>query len=383
MLEMFFANGGNDCFIISVGNYSTNDVNNEDMLAGLELLNNEDLPTLILFPDAHSSLNSEDPSELHRAALAQCADRKDRFLICDVEEVNNSNSESAEMFRNSIGSENLKFGAAYFPSLITVLKYKYSEDKIKVSLNDSNISLRQNNSVLVLRHTEESILADASKSDLSLYHVETGKYRIQYQEIKSIINSQNIELPPSAAMAGLYNNVDSTQGVWRAPANISLNYVISPKIEISNSQQEILNVDITGISINAIRKFSGRGVRPWGARTMAGNDNEWRYVSVRRFALMLEKSIKKAISAFTLEPNDPNTWIKVRTMTENYLSSLWREGALKGSNPEQAFFIKIGVGQTMSYQDVAEGNMNVEIGIATVRPAEFIVLKLTQKMENN
>ena len=184
-------------------------------------------------------------------------------------------------------------------------------------------------------------------------------------------------------MAGLYNNVDSTQGVWRAPANISLNYVISPKIEISNSQQEILNVDITGISINAIRKFSGRGVRPWGARTMAGNDNEWRYVSVRRFALMLEKSIKKAISAFTLEPNDPNTWIKVRTMTENYLSSLWREGALKGSNPEQAFFIKIGVGQTMSYQDVAEGNMNVEIGIATVRPAEFIVLKLTQKMENN
>jgi len=251
MLEMFFANGGGDCFIISVGHYSDDrySVKNDEMQDGLALLNHEDLPTLILFPDATSSKNRDDPTDLYKAALAQCAARKDRFLICDVEEIDNDISRSAEEFRTSMGTNNLEFGAAYFPSLQTSLNYNYSEDKIQVKL-------KENDKTLVLKHTEESISEDSDKTEESLYHAENGIYRDSYQEINNIIHAKKLELPPSAAIAGVYANVDATRGVWKAPANVSLNMVQAPKLEIDDNAQENLNVSSTGKSINAIRSFS-------------------------------------------------------------------------------------------------------------------------------
>src|SRR5690606_17988716 len=142
-----------------------------------------------------------------------------------------------------------------------------------------------------------------------------------------------------------------------------------------------LNVHTTGKSINAIRSFTGKGILVWGARTLAGNDNEWRYVPVRRFFNMAEESIKKATEQFVFEPNDANTWVRVRAMIENFLILQWRAGALAGAKPEQAFYVRIGLGQTMSAIDVLEGRMNVEIGMAVVRPAEFIILKFSHKMQ--
>jgi phage tail sheath protein FI len=148
--------------------------------------------------------------------------------------------------------------------------------------------------------------------------------------------------------------------------------------------QEDLNVDPgSGKSINAIRSFTGKGTLVWGARTLAGNDNEWRYVSVRRFFNMVEESSKKATAQFVFEPNDANTWVKVRAMIENYLTILWRQGALAGAKPEQAFFVKVGIGQTMTAQDILEGRMIVEIGMAAVRPAEFIILRFMHKMQES
>ena len=383
MLEMFFANGGGDCFIISVGNYDDeeNSVKNEAMKDGLNLLNKEDLPTLILFPDATSSKNSGDASELYKAALAQCAERKDRFLICDVEqseEKTNIVSKSAEDFRYSIGTNDLKFGAAYFPSLQTTLTYTYAEEDITVYLKGTK---------LVLRHRKETIKEDpdpikiAEVKATSLYHKDNGAYKDRYREIKRIINSIKLELPPSAAVAGVYVRVDSTRGVWKAPANVSLNMVKAPKLKIDDKEQADLNVSSTGKSINAIRSFEGKGILVWGARTMDGNNNEWRYISVRRFFNMAEKSIKNALECFIFEPNDANTWMKVKTLIENYLTTLWRAGALTGAKPEQAFFVKVGLGHTMTPQDVLEGNMIVEMGMAVIRPAEFIILKFFLKMK--
>jgi phage tail sheath protein FI len=188
-------------------------------------------------------------------------------------------------------------------------------------------------------------------------------------------------IPPSGTMVGVYAMVDRTRGVWKAPANVSLNAVIGPSVKIDNREQEDLNVHTTGKSINAIRSFTGKGTLVWGARTLAGNDNEWRYIPVRRFFIMVEESVKKASEPFVFEPNDAKTWTKVKTMIENFLTLQWRGGALQGAKPEDAFFVHIGLGETMSQDDVLNGKMIVEIGMAVVRPAEFIILRFSHKMQ--
>ncbi len=191
-------------------------------------------------------------------------------------------------------------------------------------------------------------------------------------------------LPPSAAMAGIYTFVDATIGVWKAPANVSLSSVNAPHVIINAKEQEGLNVDPNaGKSINAIRNFTGKGILAWGARTLAGNDNEWRYVPVRRFFNFAEESIKKATEQFVFEPNDANTWVRVKAMIENFLVLQWRAGALAGAKPDQAFFVKVGLGETMTSIDILEGRMIVEIGMAVVRPAEFIILRFSHKMQES
>jgi phage tail sheath protein FI len=121
----------------------------------------------------------------------------------------------------------------------------------------------------------------------------------------------------------------------------------------------------------------------WGARTLSGNDNEWRYVPVRRFFIYAEESIKKACDTFVFEGNDASTWVKVRAMIENWLTLQWRAGALAGAKPEDAFYVHIGLGQTMTAVDILEGRMVVEIGLAVVRPAEFIILRFSHKMQES
>ena len=111
--------------------------------------------------------------------------------------------------------------------------------------------------------------------------------------------------------------------------------------------------------------------------------NEWRYVPVRRFFNMVEESVKKATERFVFEPNDANTWVRVKAMIENYLTQQWRDGALAGATPEEAFYVSIGLGETMSAQEILEGKMNIEIGMAAVRPAEFIVLKFSHKLQES
>jgi hypothetical protein len=189
--------------------------------------------------------------------------------------------------------------------------------------------------------------------------------------------------PPSGAVAGVYAAVDRMRGVWKAPANVSLADISGVAVKINDQAQEDLNVTSTGKSINAIRTFTGKGSLIWGARTLAGNDNEWRYVPVRRFFNMAEESIKKATEAFVFEPNDRGTWVRVRAMVENFLTVQWRQGALAGAVPQQAFFVKVGLGETMTAQDILEGRMIVEVGMAVVRPAEFIVLRFAHKMQTS
>jgi len=205
--------------------------------------------------------------------------------------------------------------------------------------------------------------------------------------LQNIVNEILKELskaPTAGPISGVYAMVDSQRGVWKAPANVSLSSVARPCIKIDDRQQEDLNVDVlSGKSVNAIRTFTGKGTLVWGARTLAGNDNEWRYISVRRFFNMVEESVRNATGWAVFEPNDASTWIRVKAMIENYLTNLWKAGAMAGASSDQAFFVNIGLGTTMSAVDILEGRMNIEIGMAVVRPAEFIVLKFSHKLQES
>jgi len=205
-----------------------------------------------------------------------------------------------------------------------------------------------------------------------------------YNNILSVLNTKATLLPPSGAIAGIYASVDNDRGVWKAPANVSINSVNGLSEFINDAIQENMNIDPNaGKSINALRSFTGKGIIVWGARTLAGNDNEWRYVPVRRFFNFVEESCKKSTSWAVFEPNDANTWAKIRGQIDNFLNNLWREGALAGAKPEQAYYVNVGLGLTMTAQDILNGYMYIEIGMAAVRPAEFVVLRFSHKLQES
>lgn len=205
-----------------------------------------------------------------------------------------------------------------------------------------------------------------------------------YNSIKSALDKERIILPTSPAIAGVYAYVDNTTGVWKAPANVSLASVIEPIVKLNTADQEDFNIDVNaGKSVNVIRAFTGKGVVVWGARTLMGNDNEWRYINVRRLFNFVEESVQKSTAFAVFEPNTAITWLKVRAMIESFLEDLWRAGGLAGETKENAYFVNVGLGTSMTEQDILEGRMNVEIGMAAVRPAEFIILKFSHKMQES
>lgn len=213
------------------------------------------------------------------------------------------------------------------------------------------------------------------------YHAALLESAPPLRNIITATTRQETVVPPSGAIAGLYASVDALQGVHTAPANRSLGGgIIAPVEKITDAEQETLNVHESGKSINAIRSFVNRGVLVWGARTLDGNSNEWRYVNVRRFFMMVEESAKKASARFVFSRNTRSTWVRVKAMLENFLRTQFEAGALMGSVPEEAFFVKVGVPDTMSEIDRLEGRMIVEIGLAVARPAEFIVLRFSHHL---
>jgi phage tail sheath protein FI len=190
-------------------------------------------------------------------------------------------------------------------------------------------------------------------------------------------------LPPSAAMAGIYTAVDNSRGVWKAPANTSIASVVSPSVKLTHDDQEDLNLTVTGKSVNAIRSFIGQGTIVWGARTLDGNSQDWRYINVRRTLIFIEQSVKYAAKAYVYEPNTANSWVLIKSMISSFLNDLWKAGGLVGASPEQAYQVEIGLGTTMTPNDILDGVMKISVKVAISRPAEFIVITFQQKMQES
>ncbi len=379
-MQLFFANGGGPCYVVSIGNLSAAFAT-ALFTGAITALEGQDEPTLLVFPDACLGTNAQH-GDIVDAALAHCNKMQDRFTIIDVRNAvpgeTDDNADVTTNFRGEVTSDlaQVKYGAAYFPFLRTSLPFFTSDGQVRVNSHTVN-SVAADGTV---SSAAGSIGANTAIDDSSV----KGQQNAVYNAVRQFIVNATVTLPPSGGVAGVYARVDATRGVWKAPANVSLSNVNGPAITVTNDLNDGLNIDVTaGKSVNAIRAFTGKGTLVWGARTLAGNDNENRYVPVRRFLIFAEESIKKAITYFVFEPNDANTWNKVRTMIENFLILQWRDGALAGAKPDEAFYVAVGLNKTMSAQDILDGYLIVEIGLAIVRPAEFIVLRFVQKLQES
>ncbi|HTE13210.1 MAG TPA: phage tail sheath C-terminal domain-containing protein [Chitinophagaceae bacterium] len=367
-LRHYFDNAGGPCYIVSTGATTAAAIADTDLLAAVDTLEAYDEPTLYVFPEAQNITDESKFYALFAHAIDSCAKLQDRFTIVDIYAQAANTNTTISNFRNVLPhttgfnkNNNLNYAAAYYPNLKTTYEYQYIDGDVQVNLTKNGGPAT--NPLLDSLLTTDSVV---------------------YYAAKNAVKKLGPILPPSPAIVGVYANTDANRGVWKAPANVSINSIYDVTDFVTDEEQGTMNIDAgSGKSVNAIRPFNGKGILVWGARTLDGNSSEWRYVSVRRLFIMVEESTKKATMQFVFEPNDANTWTKIRAMIENYLTLLWREGALAGAKPEHAFFVKCGLGQTMTAQDILDGRLIVEIGMAAVRPAEFIILRFMHKLQES
>jgi phage tail sheath protein FI len=210
-----------------------------------------------------------------------------------------------------------------------------------------------------------SILAHRSTYDTS--------YAAYYAPWVAVtVGDNTLYLPPSGYAAGIYARVDNARGVWKAPANEVVQNVTGLKTNFTTGEQDLLNPR----GVNAIRRFEGQGIRVWGARTLS-SDPSVKYINVRRFLIFLEASIYRGTQWAVFEPNTPDTWGRVQDSVGAFLNTQWREGALFGRKPDLAYFVRCDE-TTMTADDVQNGRLICTIGVAIVRPAEFVIFRIEQ-----
>jgi Bacteriophage tail sheath protein len=395
-IRLFYENGGGACYIVSVGAYegkSTLAIDKDDLLGatsaegGLKRLIKEQEPTIVVVPDA-VALPYDQCYLVYQAVLEHCAKMQSRVAILDVhdgfQERNTSMGQQGDIidtFRNNTGAAYLNYGAAYYPWLETTIAQK---SEVTIANLGREIDLKS----LLPEPAAVALLLDYPSSESPLteeqrqqLHVNLIATSATYSNLMDALGKAMNLLPPSGAMAGIYTAVDTTRGVWKAPANIGVSGVIKPAVNITQEEQEDLNTHPSGKSINAIRTFPGMGTLVWGARTLDGNSLDWRYINVRRTMIMLEQSIKLALRSYVFEPNDAKTWGTVKSMIENFLREKWQQGALAGAVPEDAFSVLVGLGSTMTSLDILEGRMQVTVKLAILSPAEYMEVTFEQQMQ--
>jgi len=405
-IRLFFLNGGASAYVCSVGFMPAPpaspkplqsgaplvnlNVSVGDLETGLEAVKKLSDPTMLVVPDA-TLLSQDDNAQLMQEMLAQAAYTQSRVAILDVPGGLAPDPElwqnDITQFRTSVGTNGVDYGLAYYPFLETSVSsvgHVTYDNLGGVKALSSVLSDAQQPSVAaVLGNIQKPPPAPNTptpKQSNQALLIASTDYAALYTVLLEKVNL----LPPCGAIAGVLTAVDNARGVWKAPANVSIDAAVKPTLHITDDSQASLNVDaVSGKSVNAIRLFTGKGVLVWGARTLDGNSEDWRYVNVRRTAIMIEQSLRLASAAYVFEPNDANTWTTVAAMFENFLSDLWKQGALAGSKPSDAFQVAVGLGKTMTAEDIANGIMRIAVNVAITHPAEFIVITFSQMMQKS
>ena len=402
-MRIFFDNGGGPCWIVSVGSYETERPGKGQFSDAIwSALAAEPEPTMVVVPDA-VALGKPDCTAISERMMRECAALQSRVAILEI--WNGDDPEIAKVisgpdgFRNTVElGDQPSFGMAYYPWLNTTLTVAEEVDFTNLS-DDSRKTLKTEIDAEQTHPAEAANMAAAEQDILDIVarltkppsedhpasetHEALMAVSPHYvQAMRGVLRAINV-LPPSGAMAGVIARIDNSVGVFEAPANTGIASVASPCVQISSEQQEDLNVPLDGKAVNAIRTFEGRGVLVWGAPTLDGNSQDFRYINVRRTLIMLEQSIFYAVQAYVFSPNDAGTWQTVQTMIANFLDGQWKQGALAGATPADAYDVSVGLGSTMTASDILDGYMRVTVRVAISRPAEFIVITFQQKMQTS
>jgi len=449
---LFFANGGGDCYVVSVGSYWENQFpasrphpipdhwsagsiavgdpstpGDAGLLVGLTGAGHTVGPTMIVIPEA-CQLNQSDYSTVVVEMLTQASALKDRLAILDLPGCMSAGTLNDLLTCQTNLSKAIapqasgfSYAVAYAPALSTSVVA--IEDILFTSLlatgsGDNSII----NNILTTQAAQlygdrqlatiQGAIASAfplegrfGAENSAQYSVDASGYAgpsadtsaalLQWQtsldyslldalpiysKIKQLIAKSMNVAPPSGMLAGIWAESDMQSGVWNAPANLALMSVDAPLYNMSDDQQSGFNVPANGQAINVLRAQPGRGTVVWGARTLDGNSNDYRYVHVRRTLIYVEQSLKAVLRSYAFAANDALTWENVKASISSFLTGLWRQGGLVGAS--DAFAVSCGLGTTMTSQDILDGYMIVAVRFQMIRPAEFMELTFVQAMES-
>jgi uncharacterized protein len=454
-MRLFYANGGGPCYVIACGAFETDGnptpISADDFEAALAVCESFVGPTIVAIPDAVQIADKNQFNNVTARMLRSCAKTGDRMALLDVWGANTLQPRDdwkpvIEDFRSGIASqvppEMWRFGAAYFPPLVTSVVSPSEIDISNLANDDTRKATLQTALLEVLTaaypappappkpagtettstgsgdpppqptgggSTAVAALSDKGQTIYTSYvetigtsvavllkpadanSVATGITHKQltsaliatvpgFQNLLGAIAATQGVLPTSGAIAGVWATNDASRGVWNAPANVGVATMVMPKLPIAGDDQDDLNVPVQGLAVNAIRTFQGRGSLIWGARTLDSLSNDWRYIQVRRTMIYVEQSVKQALDAMVFRPNTAQTWVTVTSMIESFLHGLWSAGGLMGNSPAQAYSVVAGLGSTMTPDDVLNGVMRVQVTLQMVHPAEFIELTFKQQM---
>lgn len=408
-VRLYFENGGGPCYVLNLAREKVDDTYLAHIVPAIALCPDITLLCWCEFIDLNMDQKIYTVLGGLLAASPTLGGNPGRFLLTDAWPVGDpAQAPTSWTFEHPQVGE-VAQAASYFPALLTGYAREYSD------YWDESKALRQSWVHCALSAAQLSALGIKSPKPGELVTFEPLMNKKTALEAKGGANktlahviglvethlsaalpvlqakADPVLLRASVAMAGVYARVDRERGVWKAPANVGLAGVTALMAHGVTAQQvkwgapvpvrldEHSNEKLVENRINAIRAFHGQGLLVWGARTLNPPEKtDWRYVSVRRLFNTIERDARAALRTVVFEPNSPVVWEQVRGALDNYLNALWRKGALQGDTPSQAYYVHIGLGTTMSKQDIDKGRMIVKIGVAAVRPAEFIVLNLTQ-----
>lgn len=354
-VALFFLNGGSDCVIISTGEYNAKKgVAAAELEKGIKVLEIVNEINIITIPDA-VQVSAIESSLLYNQTLKYCEANK-RFAILDIQHGDKPLSDGyVTDFKSNIISNatSNSYGAAYYPWVVTKL---YEVEKIK---------------------------AEDYINNWDKFKINTGSDI--YKKAQELIFKTISVTPPSGMMAGIYARTDHNEGVWKAPAGSEANLMGIAELtqQLNDAQNQELNTPADGKSINCLRYFNGIGNVVWGSRTLNSNDNEYKYVPIRRLANMLENSIKAGLNNYLFEPNVEITWKSIEKELSKYLDNIYRLGGLTGSKASEAYQVSVGLNKTMTQSDIDNRMMKINVLIAPVHPAEFIIIKFEMELLSN
>ncbi len=419
-LRLFYANGGGNCYVISVANYggqkSTTpfvgagvQISQQALLDGLAVAKDKVGPTMLVVPDA-CLLSADEYGAVAVAELNQAAELQDRVAILDLQGAldpatwtKTGLAAQRDAFYGEIAgaAASFSYGTAYAPAVQTTILTGSDIDYTNLQATPEGSALLKDlltAQANALYGTNPSKLAQVTDKLDQAFPATPPDTPLTPDQVQSLNQYLTNALPllgqvegillhklnvaaPSGLMAGIWTSNDANRGVWNAPANMSCVSVTAPEVLLTDADQGDYNVPLNGNAINILRAFTNRGTVVWGARTLDGNSNDYRYIQVRRTLVYIEQSIKTALQPFVFAANDGKTWVTVTSMISDFLTGLWSQGGLMGDKASDAFDVQCGLGSTMTGQDILNGYMVVAVTLQMVHPAEFIELTFTQKMQ--